>query len=450
MVKKTNVDHLVRFLTRIVKILLIATMASGCILQGQPQSTATALPNPQPTPTTLPRRPGNIILIITDDQNVDSLPVMRNLMAFPEGSWVNFTNAYASNSICCPSRATILTGQYSHVTGVINNAHGKDLDDTNTLPVWLEKAGYRTGLIGKYLNHYPWDRGAEYIPPGWQIFEVGAKGGVSGMTNMAVDFINTSNSPFFLYLAYYAPHHPAKPQRKYRSTEVYIPPDPPNFNEADVSEKPQWIRDLPPLSPSVIENWRAERLVSQQALLGVDDGVQQIIEALKAKGQVDHTMIIFMSDNGFSWGSHRFIRKQCAYEECSKIPLLIRFPTLAGNREEPRPVSNVDLAATIADYAVVTPELPQNGHSLIPLITDPATDWKGEVLLERSGNGINAFCGIRVPGWKYIEYVKGDRELYDLDVDPYELKNLANQPEFRAKQNELEERLRALGDCQPG
>lgn len=392
---------------------------------------------------------GNIVLIMTDDQNVDSLPVMRNLMSFPEGSWVNFTNAFANNSICCPARATVLTGQYAHVTGVMDNETGQNLNDTNTLPVWLNKAGYQTTLIGKYLNNFPWDRGAGYIPPGWDLFQATSKGGVDRYTRLAVDFINNSTSPFFLYLAYRTPHNPARPLRRYATVDVYLPPDPPNFNEADVSDKPKWVRDLEPLSQSAIDAWHAERIASQRALLGVDDGVQEIIDALKAKGQLDNTLIIFMSDNGFSWGSHRYIRKQCAYEECSKFPLLIRFPGLTSNREEARLVSNVDIGATIAEYAGVTPELPQNGKSLIPLLTTAAPDWKEEVLLERNGNGPFTFYGIRVPGWKYVEYTKGDKELYDLNTDPYELQNLANRPEYQDKQAELARRLHSLIDGQP-
>ena len=421
----------------VILLILVAAIGMGCAFQ---------YPS---TPTPVAKKQLNIVLIMTDDQNVDSLPVMRNLMAFPEGSWVNFTNAYANNSICCPARATVLTGQYSHVTGVTDNETGYNLDDTNTLPVWLDHAGYQTGLFGKYLNNYPWDKGAGYVPPGWDVFQVTSKVGVRKTTEMAVNFINNAKSPFFLFLAYRAPHHPAKPLRRYSEADVYLPPDPPNFNEIDVSDKPHWVQELEPLSESTIEAWRAERVASQRALLGVDDGVQEVIDALKAKGQLEDTMIIFMSDNGFSWGAHRYLKKQCPYEECSRIPLLIRFPTLEGNREESRLVSNVDLAATIAEYAGVAPQLPQDGKSLIPLITNTATDWKEEILLERIGPGPLAFYGIRVPGWKYVEYFKGDIELYDLNSDPYELQNLANRSEYQAKQAELAERLHALMNGQP-
>jgi arylsulfatase A-like enzyme len=402
----------------------------------------------QPKPTPGPIAHPNIVLIMTDDQNVDSLPVMRKLMAFPEGSWINFTNAYANHSICCPARATVLTGQYARTTGVTGNDQGEHLDDTNTLPVWLDKAGYQTGLIGKYLNGFPWDKGAEYVPPGWDSFKTKGLGGVNGFTKEAVNFINTANEPFFLYLAFLAPHHPAKPLATYADADVYLPPDPPNFNEADVSDKPAWVRELPLFSQSTIDIWHTERIASQRALLGVDDGIQQIVEALTAKDQLDNTMIIFMSDHGFSWGAHRHLLKECVYEECSKFPLLIRFPNLTENREESRLVSNVDLAATMADYAGVSPELPQEGKNLVPLITNIATDWKEEILLEREGIGKFAFDGIRVPGWKYVEYANGDKELYDLSADPYELQNLANESDYQAKQTALARRLQTLKNAE--
>jgi arylsulfatase A-like enzyme len=149
-------------------------------------------------------------VIMTDDQNVDSLPVMRKLMRFPEGSWVQFTNAIANDSICCPARATVLTGQNSHHTGVTSNSLGHRLNDANTLPIWLDAAGYRTGLVGKYLNGYPWTKGSGYVPPGWDYFKASGSGNADARTSLAVDFITTSASPFFLYLAYGDPIGPRR------------------------------------------------------------------------------------------------------------------------------------------------------------------------------------------------------------------------------------------------
>lgn len=386
----------------------------------------------------------NVIIIMTDDQNVDSLPVMRKLMSFPEGSWVNFTNAIANDSICCPARATVLTGQYAYITGVINNSSGDKLNDTNTLPVWLDNAGYRTGLIGKYLNGYPWDKGTGYIPPGWDTFRTSGVGKSDVRTTIAIDFINTSTGPFFLYLAYSEPHAVTIPLPQYANADVYVPPDPPNFNEADVSDKPVWVRSLSPLSQATIDEWHNERVNSQRSLLGVDDGIQRIVDALKANGQLDNTMIIFMSDHGFSWGAHKYIYKECVYEECIRFPLFIRYPGLNGNREETRIVSNVDLASTIAEYVGIIPDLPQNGKSLIPLITNTVSSWNDEAFIEAHLATARTFDGIRVPGWTYAEYGNGNKELYDLIADPYQLENKANQPGYQAIQDELAQRMRNL------
>ena len=391
----------------------------------------------------------NVIIIMTDDQNVDSLPVMRNLLSFPEGSWVNFTNAIANDSICCPARATVLTGQYAYVNGVTANSMGHRLNDANTLPVWLNGAGYRTGLIGKYLNGFPWDRGADYVPPGWNYFRTTGVGKSDSRTNLAVDFINQSSGPFFLYLAFSEPHWPTTPLPQYANENVYVPPDPPNFNELDVSDKPTWVRSLSPLSQSTIDSWRIERVASQRSLLGVDDGIQRIVDALKIKGQLDNTLLIFMSDHGFSWGSHRHIKKECVYEECIRFPLFIRYPGLAGNREETRIVSNVDIASTIAEYAGVVPDLPQNGRSLIPVITNTAVSWTEEAFMEVHSSLARAFDGIRVPGWTYAEYGNGNKELYDLSADPHQLENRANNPAYLTVQDELARRLRELKPLAP-
>ncbi len=417
---------------RRLSILLVVTLAALVVLVGLSAETSSAI------------RP-NVVIIMTDDQNVDSLPVMRKLMAFPEDSWVHFTSAIANDSICCPARATVLTGQYSHHTGVISNSHGDSLDDKNTLPVWLDQAGYRTGLIGKYLNGYPWDKGSGYVPPGWDYFQA-SLGSVNPdtRTDLAVNFINSTTGPFFLYLAYHQPHNPATPLSRYADASVYVPPNPPNFNEADVSDKPQWVRSLSLLSQSTIDTWRKERVASQRALLGVDDGIQRIVNALKATGQLNNTMIIFMADHGFSWGSHRWIKKHCVYEECSKFPLLIRYPGLQGNRREARLVSNVDLASTITRFTGTLPGLPQDGKSLLPLLTNTASTWNQEVLMEVHVGTNRQFYGIRVPGWTYAEYTNGDKELYDLAADPYQLRNRANQTAHQAKQSELAQRLRDL------
>ncbi len=347
-----------------VLVLALGATASSCATApSAPAPSAPAPSTPAPsTPAPSAQAPRNIVVIISDDQNVDSLPVMRKLMSYPEGSWVNFTHAIVNDSICCPARASLLTGQYAFVSGVISNSTGDRLDDTNTLPVWLNNAGYRTALIGKYLNNYPWDKGAGYTPPGWDSFQEMSSRKSAYRTDLAIKFIDSAPGPFFLYLAYMEPHAVSQPLPQYANADVYVAPDSPNFNEADVSDKPAWIRQLSPISQADMDTWHTERVNSQRSLLGVDDSVQVLMDALKARGLLDSTMILYLGDHGFSWGSHRWYKKECVYEECIRFPLLIRYPGLAGSREESRLVSNVDLASTIAEFAGVTPGLTQSGR----------------------------------------------------------------------------------------
>lgn len=383
----------------------------------------------------------NIVLIVTDDQDVASLPVMRHLMSFPQGSWVHFTNAFANTALCAPSRATLLTGQYAHHHGVISNApkHIERLNVNNTLPVWLDAAGYRTALLGK--NTYS---NTEH-KPGWDVWEV-FNGSVDLLTARALSFIQDNEAPFFLYVSYHAPHKVARPPARYENVDVFVPPDSPNYLEALIADKPLWVRELNIPSQSTQNQWRIERTNAHRELLAVDDGVLAIIEAIEDKGQLDNTLIVFLSDNGFSWGSHRWFYKHCAYDECSRIPLLIRFPGQVGNRQEKRLVSNVNLAATIAEYAGVTTGLPQDGLSLMPLLRGEAIEWDEAVLLERRAVHPTAaqFWAIRAPGWQYVEYDNGDKELYHVRADRFQMHNSAGRPAFAIRQAILAEELAAL------
>lgn len=137
--------------------------------------------------------------------------------------------------------------------------------------------------------------------------------------------IDGSRGPFFLYLAYRDPHRTAKVESRYRGASVYVPPIRANVNEADVSDKPVWVTSNPLLAQRELDAERTEQTQAQRALLAVDDGVQRVVDALKAKGELDNTLLIFLSDNGYSWGSHRHVGKSCAFEECARIPMLIRY-----------------------------------------------------------------------------------------------------------------------------
>jgi arylsulfatase A-like enzyme len=389
----------------------------------------------------------NVVVIVTDDQNIDTLPTMRKLMAYPEGQWVNFTNAFVGDAICCPSRATLLTGQYSYHHGVLTNKLGASLDDSKTVAVSLDNAGYETGMFGKYLNNFPFTKPLNYVPPGWDVFGGNTEPDETSTdeerwVSAAEDFLDETTDPFFLYLAFTSPHRPAVPQPPYVDTAVPVPPDSPNFNEADVSDKPAWIRNSPLLTAAEIEPMRTERLNVHRELLTVDDGIQRIVDALKANGQLDNTMIIFLGDNGYSWGSHRRIGKYCPYDECIRVPMLIRFPGQSGNRTESRFVANVDVVPTILDYTGAATTRPLDGRSLLPVITNTAAGWRDEVLLEKHMS--SKYYGLRVPGWTYVEHENGERELYDMANDPFQMRNVAGQAAFRQTQAQLAQRLSEL------
>ena len=388
----------------------------------------------------------NIVVIMTDDQDNDSLPVMRHLLSFIGGGWVNFTAAFANDAKCCPSRATFLTGQYSHHHGVTANGRGFNLDDSSTLAVWLDQAGYYTGLVGKYLIGFPWDLRKNYVPPGWDVFDHSYKP-VDVQTKSALAFLDgaPAGEPFFLYLAYTAPHHTAAPPERYQDIDVYIPPRRPNFNEEDVSDKPLWVRREPLLSEAVIREWDKERANSQRELLAIDDGVLAIMEKLAARGDLDNTYVIFLGDQGFSWGSHRWIYKNCPYVECSRFPLLIRVPR-GDNRVEPRLVSNADLAPTIAELAGATMAGREpDGRSFAELLRNPATVWAEGVLLERHhGDDASRFYAVQTTWNMYAEYLNGDVELYDMVADPYQMSNVVDDPAYVAVRAEMDALLDGL------
>jgi len=393
----------------------------------------------------IPPRP-NFVVVMTDDQDIDSLPVMRHLLSYIGGGWVRFTSAFANDAKCCPSRATFLTGQYSHHHGVIANGKGLRLADDHTLAVWLDNAGYHTGLFGKYLIGFPWSLPANYRVPGWDVFFENHKP-IDDQTDQALAFLDEvpAGSPFFLYLAYTAPHHEARPPDRYQDVPVYIPPRRPNFNEADVSDKPLWVRREPPLSEGTIASWDRERANGQRELLAIDDGVLAILTKLQAMGQMENTVFIFLADQGFSWGAHRWLYKNCPYVECSNFPLFIRVPG-GVNRVETRLVSNADLAPTIAELAgvAVTGHVP-DGRSFAALLSDPGIAWAEGVLMERhAGDPPSVFYAAQTNRYMYSEYGNGDVELYDMLADPYQLLNVAADPAYQSARAEMAALLAGL------
>lgn len=268
------------------------------------------------------------------------------------------------------------------------------------------------------------------------------------LVNKARTFISKQTGPFFLMLAPNAPHGPRTPAPRHLDafTDEAMP-IPENFNEADVSDKPAWVQGLPSLTDEQAATLHETRRNQYRTMLSVDGMVKKVFDAVEAQGSLDNTVVIFMTDNGYSFGEHRWERKTCPYEECIRTPLLIRYPGQPGRRVTAL-AQNVDLASTIAELAGATPTLPQDGRSLVPLLEGGSPPWREEVLLRwaRTSTAVTPYWGIRTARYTYVEYESGEKELYDLDpaVDPYQMTNQADQPLFSVVQADLARRLEAI------
>jgi arylsulfatase A-like enzyme len=423
-------------------------------------------------------RPPNIILIVTDDQRFDSLRAMPTVRRLLVDRGMSLTRAIVSDPICCPSRATILTGRYAHTTGVYANVPPNGgwttfkASESDTIATALHDAGYRTGLIGKYLNGYNTGTETLYVPPGWDRWFAYAsrnpgyydyamfddRSGIRRYGSEARDystdvirrqataFIRSAppDPPFFLMVTPKAPHSPfiAAPRHEGDLAGVSVPLNP-AVNEADVTDKPAYIagrgtRDRAAMRQRTRDQW--------ETLLAVDDLVEKIYVALKGSGRVRNTLVILTSDNGFSNSEHRWQWKQVPYEESIHVPLVVRLPgQVPPGTISHALVSNVDLAPTIADFAGAT--IDADGVSLRPLLLDAATSARDEVVLEhvQRGTVVPTYCGVRTISFMYAHYATGEEELYDLVKDPRELRNLASVRPSKANQ------LRALTQslCQP-
>jgi N-acetylglucosamine-6-sulfatase len=433
----------------------------------------------QAAPAPLTRRADapNILLINTDDQRWDTLWAMPRVQKLLVEHGVDFSHMFVSNSLCCPSRTSTLTGDYSHTTGVYRQEPPfgafQWFRDRSTIATWLHDRGYATALFGKYVDAYQSAAHHGYVPPGWdrwmafvrsKYYNYGLT--IDGVTHhygsapsdyatnvlgdAAVSYLSTVRSPFFVYYAPPAPHFPAIPEAKYADMFSDLPPwRPPNYDEADMSDKPAYMRALPPLSASTKAAIDEFRLDQFRTLQSVDVQVGRMIDVLRRTDRLHDTMIIFMSDNGIAWGEHRWDKKEVPYDESLHVPLVIRDDAMhLTPHTDDHVVANIDIAPTIAD-AVGFP-VAADGRSLVPLLqgTD-ATPWRRDLLLEhvRGTNDVPTFCGLRSTDYLYVRYATGEREIYDLRADPYELNNLAGTPAGEAVEPELTARLAEL--CNP-
>ena len=424
----------------------------------------------------------NIVFILTDDQRYDALGYMPTVRRELVRKGMRFTNYFVTEPLCCPSRASTLTGQWPHTTGVYANSgtHGGFRafapKEGSTIATWLDAAGYRTGLVGKYLNGYN-VTAISHVPAGWDYWRAlwrydyfGPGLSIDGtrrdyptseyqtdvLADLAVEFIENSpeSQPVFLWFAPFAPHRPATPPDRYKHGFGNLRPHrPPSFNEEDPSDKPSFVREKPVLSEVDIDVIDETRKLQYRSLLAVDDAVERILDALTSTGRLSNTMIVYASDDGLMWGEHRlqFI-KSVPYEESIHVPLVVRWDGRVppGTRSS-RLALNVDLAATWAEVGGASSEA--EGTSLMPLLTqEPGSlAWRTDFLIEHSSNPLVAppYCAVRTADkFIYINYFsEGEEELYDLKADPYQLENQIFNPSYAAKARAL--RQRTLDLCRP-
>lgn len=430
----------------------------------------------------------NVIIIVTDDQRHGTEVGMPTLMSEVAANGVRFTRAMVPTSWCCPSRASLFTGNFAHTTGVWENttkvpygawpAFKATGAESDTLATRLDAAGYRTGLFGKYLNGMT-EAPPLYRPPGWDVFdallaeshfryrftsEVAPPQGrraylTDEIAQRAVEFIRSTPAdlPLLAFVAPYAPHTPLEAGRYHGSaSRAGVMPavrqatrwPSPAVNQRNMGGYPAWMQSLRP-SATFVKSDGVSLVTAlrrqQDMLLGVDAGIERILDALALSGRLGNSLIVFTSDNGYLMGEHRLQRKHTPYDASIRVPLVMRFDGRlpAGKIDDDLAVANVDLYATILDIVGVEPAS-VDGRSLL-------SDERREGMVVEAARwrviGRPAYCGWREPDFLFVRYSTGEEEAYDYVTDPYELRNVAEDPAYAERVASAREKAR--GACDP-
>jgi arylsulfatase A-like enzyme len=507
-------------------------LALGLVIGLAAMAPSTQSAIPARAPAAAGQAKPNIVVIMADDMRQSDLRWMPRTQRLIAGSGARFSHSYAPYPLCCPARASFLTGQYAHNHGVWTHhePYGFTVfDDRATLPVWLQQAGYRTVFLGKYLNGYGTRPTADgqpsvrYVPPGWSDWRGSIDGGlpaddplnggtyryrdttlnVNGqlephqgeyqtemLGRQSVSLIKAyapDSEPFFLWASYVAPHHgrpieaddPLEvPRDDGKITRIVTPAVPAAVRgrfdsqitkpdglptERDVSDKPVFIRRLPPINKLEREAMLEAARQRAEAVSVLDDQVARTIEALRDTGELDNTLLMFTSDNGYFQGEHRMRQgKTLPYEPSLSTPLLMRGPGIPPGATRSAPFLSIDFAPTILKAAGAPIRESIDGRSRLAGIQDGG-GWKRPVLTEtgprrtvtRAGDAGARLepkpaaddkpysVGVRVPGFLYVEHLSGEKELYDMRSDPGQRRNVIDDEAYDEKQRRL---ARILGD----
>jgi N-acetylglucosamine-6-sulfatase len=441
-----------------------------------------------------PTRP-NIVYVLTDDLSTDLLRFMPTVQAM-QREGVTFSDSIVSDSLCCPSRASLLTGRYPHATGVRTNVYptggykvfANRGEERSTFATDLQTAGYRTALLGKYLNQYqPTKR---HVPPGWDTWAVSGKGyhelnynlNIDGrvvhyggrprdyltdvMARRSLRFIDDAvhdKRPFFVELSTFAPHGPATPapRDRYRFPGLQAPRT--AAWDQPVANAPSWLAGRKPLDHAQIDQLDVRFRKRAQSVLAVDRMLHRIQARLRRLGVAKDTYIVFNSDNGFHLGQYRLTAgKMTAFDTDVRVPLIVTGPGVLEGQTVSNLVQNVDLRSTFDALADTVPNEPVQGRSLAELIHGrPAGPWRQTALIEHEGPDLDpsdpdyqsapggnpiTYEAARFADGLYVESADGEREYYNLARDPDALTNAyaSLRPD---QQQALAQRLHRLTHC---
>lgn len=400
----------------------------------------------------------NFLIIVTDDQRYDTMQYMPNTQELLFDQGVTFSSGYVTTPYCCSSRASILTGLYSHNHGVYVN---EDKLNYKTVVEDMHNNGYYTGLVGKYLNSWDGSMKPEYdfwvsiwggTVPSYYDPDLNVNGTWSKHTgyitylfkDQAIQFLDEAadqRKPFLLLFAPNAPHAPYTPAKEDSALYLDLPPfRPASFNEEDISDKPESISNKPFLTEEEIVSLDKTRRRQILTLTALDRSIKEVLDKLEATGEMDNTVVIFISDNGKHWGEHRLDQKNTPYEESVKVPFAMRYPPLVPvPYTEDRLVANIDIAPTL--YELSETKMPKiiDGVSLVSLLSGTDT-WRTSVLMEAWPDR-GHWTSVHTGQYVYIENDGYISEFYDLKVDPLEMENKINGDEYQTIIQELQATL---------